>query len=183
MIKIDYTMRPKDEKELLEFLTEIGCPQAFMWQVPNSLFTLEVNGVDFSYHHSFEKTNSVLEFATQLKLYLTALEPRHRAFVWHVDGPGMLQVCRLSKEKLLLNDSGPEHAKTEVNLEELRIAIDMFCVRLYHEVIVRFREAFEFLNSTSSGRWLDEWIEFLMTPGDQQVPDGQISVERPHGQD
>ncbi len=146
-----------------------------MWQVPNALFTLEVNGVDFRYHHSFEKTAPVLEFATQIKLYLTALEPRHPAFVWHVDGPGMLQVCRLSK-KLLLIDSGPEPANTEVNLEELRIAIDMFCVRLYHEVIVRFREAFEFQNSASSGRWLDEWIDFPMTPRDQQVPDGQISV-------
>lgn|GEM_PF-6756166 len=168
MIKIDYTLRPQDEKELLAFLSEISCPEAFVWQVPNALFTMEVNGVDFSdYHNRWTRTTPVFEFATQLKFYLVALEPRHRAFVWHIDGPGFLQVCRLSKEKLLLINSGPEDASAEVSLEELRIAIDKFCLSLYHEVVVRYREAFEFLNHASSGRLLDQWIDFLMTPGDQ----------------
>lgn len=167
MIKIDYTLRPQDEKELLAFLSDIP-PEAFFWQVPNALFTMEVNGVDFSdYHNHQTRTTPVIEFAALLKLYLSALEPRYRALLLHLDGEGALEVYRLNEETILLVNSDPARSNVEVSRAELCSSIDEFCLRLYHEVVVRYREAFEFLNHASSGRLLDQWIDFLMTPGDQ----------------
>ena len=162
MIKIDFEMRTEDEQELVKYFESIGTPEAFGWDVPNALFTFKINGIDFSDYHSEDTVTPVLEFATKLKSSIAILQPGYRSSIFHLDGKGSLEVSRIDEKTLRFRKYKDQCV--DVDIEEMRTCIDLFCLRLYQEVIVKYRAVLEWLNEGSENELLDQCIDLLTTP-------------------